>query len=406
MLTADILTMDMHSVHGANKVTEKLIQGREIFEENGIHLRYVVSQDGIIDCWNYKKSTLGQGLESTNYKIRRMIIESLKRLPIYKSYFIQKKLVEKLYNGNEKVVKYYVGAQESNGIVIHQRADVVIFQDPFTAQYYLEKTLDYNKSIFISHAAEDPLEQLLLSRQSLLNTEYEKILRNKFHFMAEHVNKIVTICKTAQKYNKEVYNLDCPCVMNGIEDVEYIPVPKLSKTDGKIHIAIVASVQYRKGQDLAIEALSRLNSEERNRIFLDIMGNGNKFQEYKTKVEQLGLSNNVKFYGAVLDIENKLPQVDVFLLPSRADTVPIAILEALRAGLPVFATNVGEIPEMISECGELIETNVNSIETLYKNLINNYYDLLLLGQKSREKFVKEYQLSQMIQKYADILSSL
>ena len=52
MKIIDIITSDMHQLHGANKVTEKLIMGQKYFKENGFYLRYVFSQDGIIECKN------------------------------------------------------------------------------------------------------------------------------------------------------------------------------------------------------------------------------------------------------------------------------------------------------------------------------------------------------------------
>ena len=67
MKIVDIITSDMHQLHGANKVTEKLILGREYFKENGFLLRYVISQDGIINCADYSESQLGLQLETAGY---------------------------------------------------------------------------------------------------------------------------------------------------------------------------------------------------------------------------------------------------------------------------------------------------------------------------------------------------
>ena len=80
MKTVDIITRDMHQLHGANKVTEKLIIGRKYFEDNGFCLRYVISQDGIIECAKYKHSTLGIHLCTHKYQGKRRVIETLKQL--------------------------------------------------------------------------------------------------------------------------------------------------------------------------------------------------------------------------------------------------------------------------------------------------------------------------------------
>lgn len=111
-------------------------------------------------------------------------------------------------------------------------------------------------------------------------------------------------------------------------------------------------------------------------------------------------------YGAILDVEKYLPLMDVFMLPSRADTVPVAIIEAMRAGLPIFASNVGEIPDMIGGCGKLIEPTLESVRYLYMDLLKENYNLQELGNKSREKFLKEFQLSAMIDKYSIVLNKI
>ena len=102
MKIVDIITAEMHQLHGANKVTEKLILGRKYLESNGFYLRYVISQDGIVDCSNYK-SSLGVHLNEENYQKSRKRIEILKKIPIYNSYFIQKFLVKKEFEDNKKV---------------------------------------------------------------------------------------------------------------------------------------------------------------------------------------------------------------------------------------------------------------------------------------------------------------
>lgn len=396
MKTVDIITAEMHQLHGANKVTEKLILGQKYFEKNGFRLRYIISQDGIIECDKYVTSTLGCNLNKKSYKQKRTIIELLKKLPIYNVYLVQRRLVKQEFINNQKVLE--------NMKLITSKADIVIFQDPYTAIYYLRKTGESPNSIFISHADKDPLEHLLIGRPSLKNTYAEKKIREEYEYLFRTVNAVVTICKSSKKYMKDNYGIDAPCIINGIEDVTISDKTKLSISDGKIHIAIVASIQYRKGQDIAIDALNKLTSDEKNRIKLHIFGGGYELDNLKRKVEEYALNESVVFYGPVLNVEEYLPKMDAFLLPSRADTVPISIIEAMRAELPIFASDVGEIPEMIDGCGKLVPANINSVHELYRGLLNDEYDLKKIGASSREKFNHEYQLEAMISKYIDVLN--
>lgn len=397
MKTVDIITCDLHQLHGANKVTEKLIMGKDYFLNNGLRLRYVVSQDGIVECSNYI-SKLGNHLDTSEYKRKRKVIELLKKLPLYKSYVVQRQIIRKENRKNEIVCQYLSQIQE--------KPDFIIYQDPYTAIYYLNKTHDKTKSIFISHADTDPLEHLLLGRPSLKGSLVEKELRNNFKKLFESVDTVVTICTTSQKYMWDVYNKKCPCIINGIEDIQINDPFKYSLQDGKLHLVIVASIQYRKGQDIVVEAFSKLSHQMQEKIKIHIIGDGEGSKHLAEQVKKLDVEDGIVLHGPILDVENYLPLMDAFLLPSRADTVPIAIIEAMRAGLPIFASDVGEIPQMIDGCGELIKPTVESVLQLLVRLIDGNIDLRLLGQKSREKFLKEFQLESMINKYSMIINNV
>lgn len=398
MTTIDILTSEMHLIHGANRVTEKLILGRDIFEKNGFNLRFVISQDGFIDCTKYEKSLLGSQMELPSYKGKRKIIESLKKLSIYNTYPIQKSIFNKSIERNTKVIELYN--------TVNPKPDIIIFQDPFTAYIALKDRNISIPSILISHTADDPLEQLLMNRPAIKGTREELFVREIYKYVFEHVSKVVTICHRSQSYMHETYGLECPCILNGIEDVTFSVSEKKSEKDGKLHIIILASVQQRKGQDLAIKALAELKPAIRDKIMLHIVGGGQGFSEMNELTQKLNLIDCVEMHGPVLEVADVLSSMDVFLLPSRADTVPIAIIEAMRSGLPIFATRVGEIPQMLDGCGQLIEPTVNSVLSTYTSLLNGEYDLLTMGLNARAKYLEQYNLSSMINKYCGVLKSI
>jgi glycosyltransferase involved in cell wall biosynthesis len=398
MKIVDILTSEMHQIHGANRVTEKLIKGKDEFAQRGYNLRYVFSQDGTIDCHTYEKSVLGSTMGSSSYKGKRKIIDALKSLSIYKTYPVQKRILNRLIAQNSTVLDPFRKASP--------QPDLIIYQDPFTAYIALTEGKMEIPSILISHAADDPLEQLLMNRPVIKGTEEEKHIRELLDFVFHHVDKVVTICKGSQDYMKSTYGLDCPCIINGIEDIENHLSRKKSAVDGKIHIVILASVQYRKGQNIAISALSKLPRSEQAKITLHLAGGGQGIQEIENLVKTLNVGSSVDVMGPVLEVDKLLPTMDAFLLPSRADTVPIAILEAMRAELPVFASNVGEIPQMLDGCGVLIEANVESVLKMFEGLLNGRYDLQQMGMNARKKYLKEYNLPSMISKYCDVLDVL
>lgn len=398
MKTVDIITSDMHQLHGANKVTENLIFGRDYFKANGFVLRYVISQDGIFHCAQYTESRLGTRSDTKKYRFKRALIEMLKKLPVYQWELIQRQILLKGIRANQRVCKF---AKK-----IKKKPDIIIYPDLFTAMYYLKKTKDNAGSLLISHADTDPLEQLLMGRPGLKGTKTENGLRNGLQFLFTHVDVVVSICRSFQNYMKHTYGISCACIRNGIEDTASGNCKKYSMKDHKIHIAIVASVQYRKGQDLALDALVLLPASDRKSVVLHIFGGGDGLKKLKIQCRKLELEKNVIFYGPVLDVEQHLPFMDAFMLPSRADTVPVAIIEAMRAGLPVFATRVGEVEGMIAGCGDFIEPAAESVASCYQKLIKKEYDLNGLGRNARERFLEEFQLPSMIRKYADVMKQI
>lgn len=399
MQNVDIITSEMHQVHGANRVTEKLISGRSAFENRGYYLRNLISQDGIMKCQEYTSSVLGLRDGKSDFQKRRSRIAPLKQLPVYKSYIVQKTIMNKSIKENTKVLDLIDE--------LDNQSDLVIFQDPFTAFVVLrEKREQIKRSILISHAAEDPLEQLFINRPSLKGTEEERYLRKIFKYVFNNVSKVVTICRSSQDYMKRTYDLDCPCIINGIEDVKNTGISRLSEGDQKVHIAIVASVQYRKGQDIAVEALSRIERKDQGRIVIHIIGDGNGMADIRNLVANLHLENNVVLHGLCLEVSKMLDQMDAFMLPSRADTVPVAIIEALRAGLPTFATNVGEVPLMIEGCGVVFEPQVEDVLGIYKTILDDGYNFEEMGKSARQKYLSDFNLDTMIRRYSDVLDAI
>jgi glycosyltransferase involved in cell wall biosynthesis len=99
-----------------------------------------------------------------------------------------------------------------------------------------------------------------------------------------------------------------------------------------------------KGHDILIDAFSRLPDPG---VRLAIAGDGSRRQALEAQAVTRGVSGRVTFLGYCSDMAALLPAFDVFCLPSRAEGLPLSVLEAQAAGIPVVATDVGAVREAL-----------------------------------------------------------
>lgn len=102
-----------------------------------------------------------------------------------------------------------------------------------------------------------------------------------------------------------------------------------------------------KGHDILLKAWARSEIGKRGG-HLAIAGEGRSREELTALARELGIANEISLLGHVKDIPRFLAVLDGFAMPSRHEGFPLAILEALAAGLPVVASRVGGIPEILT----------------------------------------------------------
>ena len=111
-------------------------------------------------------------------------------------------------------------------------------------------------------------------------------------------------------------------------------------------IVCVAALRREKGHDVLLKAFSSVRAQVA-RARLVLVGDGPNRKALEARVQATGLSDSVHFAGLVPDIWAHLRDADVFALASRTEALGIGIMEAMAAGLPVVASDVGGIPELV-----------------------------------------------------------
>jgi glycosyltransferase involved in cell wall biosynthesis len=134
---------------------------------------------------------------------------------------------------------------------------------------------------------------------------------------------------------------------------------------------VVATSAYlipRKGVDTLIAASASVGRP----MTLEIFGDGELRPKLERQARELGV--DARFRGDVPDVRERLDDVDLFVLPTRGDNLPVAILEAMASALPIVATRVGGVPELVvdGETGLLVDVDdpaglAAAIETLSRD---------------------------------------
>jgi glycosyltransferase involved in cell wall biosynthesis/GT2 family glycosyltransferase len=117
-------------------------------------------------------------------------------------------------------------------------------------------------------------------------------------------------------------------------------------------ILAVGSLYPVKGYDILLEALGTLSAQPGWR--LAVAGQGGEEPRLREQARREGLGDRVHLLGFRDDIPDLLAAADVYVMPSRSEGLPLALLEAMFAGLPVVASAVGGIPDALGEGGGIL----------------------------------------------------
>jgi glycosyltransferase involved in cell wall biosynthesis len=134
------------------------------------------------------------------------------------------------------------------------------------------------------------------------------------------------------------------------------------------HLLTVARLSHEKGIDLLLDAMAILNKDHQ-RITLSILGTGIEEVHLRLQCKQLGLESQVEFCGFTSHLGPHHAQAQIFVLPSRHEGMPNALLEAAAAGLPIVATpcSDGVIELLRNQPGAWLATSI-SAESLAKTI--------------------------------------
>ncbi|MFC1632016.1 glycosyltransferase family 4 protein [Candidatus Omnitrophota bacterium] len=172
-------------------------------------------------------------------------------------------------------------------------------------------------------------------------------------------------------------------------------------------IGTVGRLAQQKGQTYLIKAFKELSGTKGLKLL--IVGDGYLKESLHKEVKELGIENDVVFTGAQKDIEAAYNSMNIFVLPSINEGLPLALLEAMSMGFAVIATKVGAIPYVMQDRAEGMLVSPGSIKELKEAIFTLIKDSALrkqMGEKAREKVKSAFSLETFYQKYIEVYNRL
>lgn len=382
---------------GASAVMKYLIEGKSIFNSNGVSISYLTRDD----LYPKKKSNVYSSGKTRLYGLKAIVFSFIERYSRTNSICAILHRYIRSGRAAKAIVKKYLSLPSND--------DILFLHEIETCYYYLKyrKANSNLKIVLVSHSSGDLYGTTKIDYPCLGKGLFKRYFDKRESLVLSNIDKLGFVSESSMNYFNNKY-CDFPIEklffsLNGIPDIK---VEKRTIKKAQYNICCVATVNERKGQRFIIDAMIRLPKDIINKIQVNIIGDGEIKEELYCLCKEKGIDSNVTFWGSRSDIPQLLAENDIFILPSIDEGLPISIMEAMRQALPIVSTRVGGIPEMIEDgvTGIFIEPNPDGVKSFFLNI--DKYDWAEMGKKSRLLFENKFSISKMVKIYSDIFHQL
>lgn len=178
----------------------------------------------------------------------------------------------------------------------------------------------------------------------------------------------------------------------------------IDKISNKITwVGTISELHKNKGLEYIIEAISKLKEN----IILVIIGEGEERKKLEENIVKYGASNKIFILGKIENASSFLRAFDIFTLTSITEALPYVLLEAGKATIPVVASNVGGIPEIIEneKTGLLTKSkNVEDIKDKILDIIKNPKKASVLAMNLNKKIDRDFKTENMIKNTFEVFN--
>lgn len=398
MIKTDIIRAGwLSNLVGPSRTLNRIIKNKSYYRQRGYE----------VEIYTMDQLSKKEFPPTTSVNPASLVKSFIRKLAFHSSLVCRLLMKYTLMRYAEQITNYYLS--------LNRASDIVVFHDIFSCYFFLKNTPRRQvKTVLFYHNNGAAFDSFLFYYPCLKNSNYLKYLLEIEKYILSQIDKVVFIAEYGRQnffrihpdfdFNKTIF------FHNGIEDL-----PKTMNEENilfphsfKYRLCCVGTINERKGQRIIIEALAQVSLAVRKNIHVSFIGDGPLKNELEKLVSTKGLSAQVTFEGAMDNskIDSHLRQVNIFILMSYEEGLPISIIEALRAGLPVISTRVGGIPELVieNENGFLLDPDVRQLAVLLQHLED--FDWKTLGYNSRQYFLQKFTFKKMMENYCNMLDSL
>ena len=222
-------------------------------------------------------------------------------------------------------------------------------------------------------------------------------------------NKVIAISKPVANHLEKDFHIASQritLIPNGIDVDRFIETTQALREQkrkqwnikAKMVIGIIARLSDVKGIDILFNSM-KLVIQQYPDVLLMVVGEGPESDHLLALVDQLNLKNNVRFEKIVNQTADVLPIFDVFVMPSRQEGLGLSVMEAQACALPVIASRIGGLIDLIEESktGYLVPSG-NSEILAHKiiEVLKNLEQAKQVGLAARKQIIEKFSLEQMV----------
>lgn len=378
--------------NGANTVMNALLNSRSLFEEKGIDLTSL-TLDVIVP------RSFDNTSQNSKVAIWRARIKSwLKNATKFSRFACDIIIYLSDLRPSKRIVKQYIESERKEN-------EVAFFHSLSPCYYFLKNNKTKQPAVVVLHTNGENFKMEKIYYPKLEKSlVYKKLLKME-KYVLENVSRINFVSSKSRETFINLHpEIDAGKIFYIYNGVANEIKSKRSRAESSVmEFCCVASITRRKGQHYIIDALKRFERDTMPKVHFTFVGEGTDRGDLEMDVKNNGLEEYVTFVGISHNVDDYLVNSDGFILPSDDEGLPMAIIEAMRASLPIVSTPVGGIPEMVDNevNGLLIEPSVDAVYQLLVNL--EEYDWRGMGVEARKTFVEKFTIDKMVEGYVNLL---